>query len=708
MIALIRQLSLSLFKRKILQLSILVSILAIGIFSTLSYQNFLYLQAQNISMLSAFNEILKPLSGLVLLTQLFLISMASSQLAPYFRARGQQGLILHSALSNLKLTLSYFWVVFIIGFLPAGYFLLIGLSYLLSSELDIRLLLSTSFALLVGNLIFSPLILSVSLYFKKPLTAFVICMSLILVIFAIDEFLRNQPNTQLFSVSLDLFVHLRDGAIVLSELVGSLLWGLLFASILIFSMQKFRFSSNRLGQILLVISLLLFSVHWYLNDPIDGRESSIAHTKNQANSYQWDISRSKINSLQADQAKQLAAVKQAIIVTAVIDDEKNHDEIRQAFEVIHQYQPNSTLTFRSRQSFVEQSQMVGQFVSVKIANQQQSIRYPFEQSAKQSLSQVIIQLTTRSNQWLTFIEGHGEASPFGSSSRDISQFYQSLKQLGWPVAMQNLRERPVITDNTKVLVIVDSQEEWLHGELNGLMDYLEKGGNLLLLRESNDQLPQELSSFLAIRTIDGTLIDWMGYQSGTPHPAIVIVNQFNSHPANTGINSLLAFPWSVGLEIDLKNKKDFNEYHLINETHSGVWNELNSQEVELAFDPEKGEKRQNFNLAYSIKNKNNGQRIIVVGDSSFLSDSAINNYANRQFSLNLISWLSAQDVDSLQTNYQDNFIVMNPYVHFMLSWLFSLILPMLLITHMLIRIIRKKRLPIAGTFDKQLNEPSNE
>ena len=382
------------------------------------------------------------------------------------------------------------------------------------------------------------------------------------------------------------------------------------------------------------------------------------------------------------------------MITAVIDDEKNHDEIRQAFEVIQQYHQDSQLTFASRQSLANQSSMVDQFVSVRIAEQQQSQRYPFDRSAKDAISGLILQLTTRNNQWITFIEGHDEATPFGQSGRDIGLFFQSLKQLGWPVVMQNLSKQPIVSQNTKVLVIADSKKPWLVGELDGLMDYLNRGGNLLLMREAQDVLPEELQTFLAIKTVPGTLIDWQGYQSGTPHPAILIVNQFDDHPVMAGINSLIAFPWSLGLEIDPQEQKASNQYQAIIQTHKGVWSEFNSEEVELAFDPDIGELRQPFNLAYSIKNKNNGQRIIVIGDSSFLSDSAINNYANQQFALNLISWLSSQNFEIQQQKNQDSFVRATPLTHFVMSWLFSLIIPLLLGFLILIRIIKSRRLSL--------------
>jgi len=708
------QLFSNLLKRKSLQISILITTLAIGIFATLSYQNFLYLQAQNISQLSLFNEIIKPLSGLVLLAQLFLISAAASQLTPYLNDRGQQGLMRHANFSSHSLIGINLVVLSIFSLMPFAYFCLISFSYLQISDIDGWLVVSTGFALIAGGLLFSLLILSVTLFIKKPLTALIFSLCSILLIFVLDEFLRNQPSTQSLSIYLDVFIHLRDGLIVANEIMFLILWLLFLYAVLLISFQKLRLLSRLAGRYLLVISVLLIGGNSLLLKNISKNDSSNTGLLGGVTLTKWDISQKKSNSLTEDFAQKLADINAPIVITAVIDDEKNHDEIRQAFEVIQQYHQDTQLTFTSRQSLTNQSSMVDQFVSVQIAEQQQSLRYPFDRSAKEAISRLILQLTTRNNQWITFVEGHGEATPFGQSGRDIGLFFQSLKQLGWPVAMQNLSTQPIISQNTKVLVIVDSKKQWLVGELDGLMDYLKRGGNLLLMREAQDKLPDELQSFLAIKTLPGTLIDWQGYQSGTPHPAILIVNQFDDHPIMAGINSLIAFPWSQGLIVDPQEQKPSNQYQAIIQTHKGVWSEFNSEDVELAFDPDIGELRQPFNLAYSIKNKNNGQRIVVIGDTSFLSDSAINNYANQQFALNLISWLSSQSFETQQHKNRDSFVRATPLSHFIMSWLFSLIIPLLLGFIVLSRIFKSRRLalkPASQNFYEKLNKnngPSNE
>jgi len=661
-----------LFNRKSLQITLVLLIALIGLFLTLSYQNFLYLQSQNISQLSVFNEIIKPLSGLVLLAQLIIIGLVSSLIKPYFSSQGQQGLFIHSGLRDISLMGINFLVVFLFSLIPLAYFLIVCFFLLLNSEVDFQLVLSTSAALLMASLLFGVFILAITLQHKKILVAWLMAMSSLLILFVFDDYLRNSQIN--ISIYLDFFIHIREGLIDIREIIAVVNWVLIFFLLFLFSWLKTRFADKSVFKNVLIVTAVILVINMILLKNLSINP--------------WDISQSRINSLNNNLVEPISKIDKPIKITAVIDEAENQDEIRRAVDIISQYNENIDLNFTNRQALMSQSEFVDQFVTVEIEGVQQSARYPFDRTAKEIISHLMVQLTSRSNQWITFIEGHGEASPFGSSGRDVTGFYQSLKDLGWPVAVQNLKQHPTISHNTKIVVIAAGKMKWLDGETDALMDYLNNGGSLLVLREFDDQLPAKLSSFLAIKKSDGMLIDWQGFQSGTPHPAILIVNQFESHPINTGIDSLLAFPWSVGLYID--DEKESNKlYEPILQTHKGIWNETEHAAEELSFNSDKGEQQKVFNLGFSIEDKNIQQRIVVLGDSSFLSDSAINNYANKQFSLNLISWLSAQKMIISDSQHRDSYIQLSPVSHFIFNWLFSLIFPLIFIGLMGLQWFRK-------------------
>lgn len=661
-IRLSRQLISNLFDRKSLQVLTIVSIVSQGAFTALTYQNFLYLQSQNISQLSLYNEVVKPLVGLALIFQILLMCMASSLTTPYFKSKGQLGIIVHSPMTDIKLFVRLYLTVLIFGFIPLINYWLIAIFYYCFSDIDFALIVSSSAALVASLLLYSALVLAIALIVKNNILAMLLTLTGVFAFIALDELLRVNVGFNSYALALDLIFQLRAGLMVPEAITSWLLWWFLFLVCGVCSLKYIRLRQARL-QIMLMISMAVLII-------LNGTFSPVASLSS------YDISAEHLNSLQPVNAQIVSEIEQPVMITAVIDDESKHDEIRQAHNILQQYKPDIELEFTNRQALGAKSEFVDQFVTVEIGDLQQSLRFPFDRNAKQALSELLVQLSTRANQWILFVEGHGEASPFGQSNRALSSFYQSLKQLGWPVAMQNFSKQSMLSENTKLLVIAASQQKWLPNEVSLLQDYLAGGGNLLLLREGNDQIPLAVNQYLGIDLIKGTLIDWQGYQSGTPHPGIMIVNEFEQHAINTGIDSLLAFPWSHGLLVPPQESSGRFEIQPVLKTHHGVWTEFNDDQVELAFNADLGELKQSFLLAVALKNKSSQQRVVVVGDSSFLSDSAINNYNNRQFALNLISWLSSQTISKTTEGHIDNHIKTSPVVHWFLLWGFSLLLPL--------------------------------
>ncbi|MBV1910977.1 MAG: GldG family protein [Kangiellaceae bacterium] len=652
----------NLLRRKGLQAVALVSCVCVGAFTTLSYQNFLHLQAQNISMLSVYNEIVKPLIGLVFIFQALIVAMVTSQLAPYLSVRGQHSLLLHSPLSDFKLATIFYLVSFTLSLIPLIYFCLIIVFLSSVSQLDSHFIVVVVLVLIAGAGLLSAFLNGVAIMLKNSLIALIVCLVAIGILFLIDEMMRTSTLFYSYSIFLNLMLQGREGLIVFSSLASWLIW-------LVFFLIGF----------LLLLKIKLNRWHRKYWIPLSGGVllivlNSITQPFSAVSSF--DVSSAHLNSLSEYETGQIESLSQEINITAVIDNTKNHDEIKRALDILRQYHKKINVSFTNRQALGEQGEQVDQFVTVQIGKQQQSLRYPFDRSAKDAIAQLIIQLEGRSSQWITFIEGHEELGPFDKSNRGLSAFYQSLRELGWPVAVQNLSKQAIISNNTQVLIIAASRQNWLNQEIEAVLSYLEQGGNLVLLREDGDRIPAAINEFVGIKTLPGTLIDWHGYQSGTPHPAIVIVNDFPQHPINTGISSILAFPWSKALNITHSAGLQKFEYQAVIETHKGVWTEFDVEQSELSYDAAQGEMQASFTTAFALKNKTNQQRILVVGDSSFLSDSAINNYKNKQFALNIISWLSSQNTTDSISNYSDSYIKISPIVHFILLWGFSIIVPL--------------------------------
>lgn len=640
-------------------IAVLLSFFMMGGFVWHSYLQFLYLQAQSINGLSVFNEILLPLAGLSLACQLIIMMVSTVGLVPHLKQARQDFLLTQASINQSKIFWSLNKPVLILSSIPLGYFALIAVFLSIYSNLDWGRVLPSIVGLCCINFAYYFVIMGTCLLCRRTLAAIIFSISSVMFFVFLEIMLGSIISADYWRGIFSIFLLWREGSISIADLLRVLAILLILSSTcyLIFIRKQvlnrtIAFSGLFLGSVLVIFAWIV---------PAG-----------------FDVSQSQRNTLSTTIQQQLTSHSEPLEIIAVINDETAKDEITRGFNIVKAFYPNSQLSFKSRQQLPPQMQHAGEYLQLSLGDLHQALAYPFQGTTKAAIETALIQMLGRKSQWITFVEGHGEASPFGKTSSDLSQLYQVLKQSGWPVAVQNLNVTPFISDNTEVLVVAAGKQQWLTKEIRLINDYLERGGNLLVLLDPTSVFPEVLSARFGITRYPGTLVDWSGYQSGTPHPAVVIIRDFGQHPLVSQLSSLLAFPWSAGLIVESQST-DYSVEPVL-KTHSGVWNEFNIESDTLQFDEAQGEQQQSYNLVVALQSKQLPQRIVFVGDSHFISDSAINNYANKQFSLNLFSWLTNVDFEKVMvTQNQDSNILVTRLSTFLLTWGVGLILPVLLL-----------------------------
>lgn len=261
------------------------------------------------------------------------------------------------------------------------------------------------------------------------------------------------------------------------------------------------------------------------------------------------------------------------------------------------------------------------------------------------LTLALFKLQRKANQWVVFLQGHGEPDLYGSHPHDFSLFRLALENQGLKIQNLNLNRTPIIPDNTLVLVIASPKTALLPKELKLILDYIKKGKDVLWLIDPTSTPIAELNTLLGVNVMPGTIIDLHGQKLGTPHPAITVIEQYPSLPF-TPPNSLTAFPWAVALT--QSKETDFKSQPLLS-TNEFTWTETGPLSDTITFDPAMQEISGPLLLGLSLHRphpveRNQEQRIGVIGNSRFLSNGTIENYGNLAFGLNLLNWLSHDDV----------------------------------------------------------------
>ena len=651
-------------KKSTLLLLIFVS-LSMGLLTSVGYQNFLYLQAQNISGLSVFNELIVPLAGWNLFLLMMVNVITLLPLLPGLRMNNQHNLLVQSALTPFERFWSIYKPVFLLSLWSIVNLLLITIILSIYSNIDWQRLVLVISGLVIINWLTGMLALLACLQCHKLITAILASLAVIFALFGLDSYIYTSTSYDWWRGVFLPFYTLREGQLFYADMVAYFGWIMLFTTIVLHSFAK-NLSVNRFRYITLIVTGLMVVI---VAPSFNGKV---------------DITSSKRNSYSQQLVDLLNQQNEPLIVSAVIDEGRSREEVIRGYKLLKYYKPNSSIRFVSRQAGDQSIQQVGEYIRFQMGHMEQLIAYPFDGEVNLVFQQAIEQMLARKKQWVTFIEGHGEASPFGQQPSDLTQLKKIMEGLGWPIAVQNLYKISKITDNTVLMVIAGGSKTWLPQEISVVEKYVESGGNLLIMVDPDSKVPQQIMDLVGINQTPGTLIDWNGYQSGTPHPAVVIVNQLGDHQITRSLKSLVAFPWATGLEtVSSENStsglKSLFEYEAVLKTHPAVWTEFDVAAETLSYNEDEGETRGAFSLAISAKNKVSNQRLLVVGDTNFASDTAINNYDNKQLILNMISWLTQIENQNLQADHQDSFIQVSVVAHWLLSWGISLILPLLVL-----------------------------
>ncbi|MFN4291549.1 MAG: DUF4350 domain-containing protein [Permianibacter sp.] len=313
---------------------------------------------------------------------------------------------------------------------------------------------------------------------------------------------------------------------------------------------------------------------------------------------------------------------------------------------------------------------------LSVAGQSAWLKLPAADLAAQTV-RWLSRLQRRNDQFLVFLEGHGERSLFGTQTRDLGQLKQALDALGVRALPLQLQAGLQIPANTSALVLASPTAALLPAEQQALLDFVARGGNLLWLREPDEPAGfAALESALGVYRADGTVLDLAGVQRGTPHPAIAIVDQYPTHAAVKGVQSLSALPWAAALKFVAANQ--FHGTAILNSSSDSVL-VADPDQQSLPLDAPRGRFALGWALTRMIGDQ--PQRIAVLGDGHFLADTAINNYGNRALALAVLQWLAfgddaitAPDERAADADLLPSAALLNWY-----RWGLPMLLPMLLL-----------------------------
>jgi ABC-type uncharacterized transport system involved in gliding motility auxiliary subunit len=285
--------------------------------------------------------------------------------------------------------------------------------------------------------------------------------------------------------------------------------------------------------------------------------------------------------------------------------------------------------------------------------------------SESSITSALQRLSYSGDRFVAFLEGHGERSQFPRSAKDYDQFAQVLRDKGLKLQSLNLVKTPSIPDNTSLLVIASPISKPLDGEVKLIRDYVAGGGNLLWLLDPENPTIDDLAKDLGVTWQNGVAI-FPNYQAlGLSNPAIFVATAYpEESPVTRELNELTAFPLARSLTWD-KNSGWTAVPMLV--TDQAAWLETGNLGGTVSFDDKSGDIAGPLTLGLTLTRDikapsantdanakpadaaaktpeaSRQQRLGLVGDADFLSDSNLNQLGNKQLGVNLVQWLASRD-----------------------------------------------------------------
>jgi len=397
---------------------------------------------------------------------------------------------------------------------------------------------------------------------------------------------------------------------------------------------------------------------------------------------QIDITSNASNTLSEASQKILATLSDKVEITAYLKkDATIRLQIEQLIARYQDHKANINLTFVDPASIPEKTRElnIGSEGGILIEYQGRLERLVFIDEA--SLTNALLQLANANERWVSFLSGHGERAPDGIANFDLGSFGKALDQHKIKAQPLNLATVQAIPHNSNLLVISAPAVPLMEGELTLIKQYIDKGGNLLLLTDPNNANLNPLLDMLGVRVLAGTLVDGQSKLYGIDDPSFVLASEYTKHPITKGFKTITVYPATAALEVDATSP--FKAEALLSSAKQS-WTETNVIAGKIRFDAGGVEKAGPLNFAYALTrtiNKDTEQRIVVVGDGDFLSNTYIGNVGNLDMGLRLVNWLIHDDkfIDIPAKTTPDSNLQLSPTAIAVLSFGFLIILPVLLL-----------------------------
>jgi len=337
----------------------------------------------------------------------------------------------------------------------------------------------------------------------------------------------------------------------------------------------------------------------------------------------------------------------------------------------------------------------------------QMVPGPVQFVGEAEITSTLIQLTRKTPGRVMFLYGHGEKMPDDSSNNGALAAATELHRNGWLV------DKYIITPganaqfapDTSVVVLAGPRKELSNEDLKALQGVLDRGGGVLALVDPgvNAGLEPLLDAWGAHLNED-LVVDLQDHLASADPTSLYVTRFSQEHAIGKGMGALAAvLPMSRRIAISAASPPGVFVHSFMHTSGNGwaIQQQPGMQDQHLQIDKNR-DKRGPISLGVACERSEQfaqpGEaskqgRLVVIGNSSFITSQYVDMAGNLNLFLNCVDWLAGrQDLISVRPKVVDvRFMDLTRAQTQAVSWISVLIIPALAVVIGIVALRRRRQ-----------------
>ncbi|MCB0379458.1 MAG: Gldg family protein [Bdellovibrionales bacterium] len=358
----------------------------------------------------------------------------------------------------------------------------------------------------------------------------------------------------------------------------------------------------------------------------------------------FDLTEGKVNSLTDFSQRVVTELKEPVTFHYFYSDAAKAQGFERIVKsMVNKYQELSPMVQYQGHSIFQEPELAKKF---QVGNEESSLFIVFKdrihrvtELSEPEVTSGILQLTSKAKV-VYFTQNHGEKQLNGDNSFGLSHFRQEMERLHYQLRALTTDKVP---EDAAFIAVVGPRKPFSDEELEGLRSYVRRGGGLLLAIDPGEAHDLAgLAKTFGIEFQNSFVFAGESKKAAQPELSVFVRSSGAHHDILNSLDDKNRPLWFMGSSLKLAPR----ELGGLKVTPLLAYPEQSISYQDI--DPKSPVVQKGVQLAAAIVEGGEGekyQRVVVTGDSDFLSNQFFSQHGNFDFSLNLMAYLSkAKDI----------------------------------------------------------------